>query len=262
MSDLSQVRALHRGLDVLEFLGAEGPSSLHRIHLGTGLPKSSLRRLLATLVERRFIRVGLSDGMYRSNVATPHGVDAHNSLRIGRLVEVARPHMLQLTGLVKWPNDLHIFANRRMRIIECTHGLSPFAGQGVHVETELNMFVAASGLAYLAALEDAQALAIMEDCRADEFASPERYAVTSRSLLRDLAEVRKAGYSVRKTSQLRPDNRRAIAISICEGADPVGALAIAWPKQLMDVRAFADIHLQALMSAASAISRDLARLAP
>ncbi len=256
MSELPQVRALQRGLDVLEYLGSRGSSSLHQIHVGTRLPKSSLRRLLATLVERRFIRVGLSDGMYRSNIATPGGVEALESVRVGRLVEVARPHMLQLARNVKWPNDLHVFVNGRMRIIESTHGLSPFASQGVHVETDLNLFVAASGLAYLACLPDATALAIMEECRADEFASPERYGVTPRALLNDLAGIRASGFAVRKTSQLRPENRRAIAVAILKDSEPVGAVAIAWPRQLMDTGAFANDHLGALSSAASAISRE------
>lgn len=257
LSDLSQVRALDRGLSVLEFLGERGPSSLQQIHAGTGLPKSSLRRLLATLVRRRFIRVGLSDGMYRCNIATPRGVNAQDSVRIGRLVEVARPHMLLLTQEIKWPNDLHIFTNGRMRIIESTHGQSPFPGHGVDVETELNMFAAASGLAYLACLEDGEAVAILDACRADEFASPERYGVTQHGLVQSLATVREAGYAQRRTSQIRRDNRRAIAVAIRERARPVGALAIAWPKELMDADAFAATHLPALMDAASAITREL-----
>ena len=258
MSELSQVRALHRGLDVLEFLGQRGPSSLHQIHVGTGLPKSSLRRLLATLAQRRFIRVGLSDGMYRSNIATLRGVDAQDSIRIGRLVEVARPHMLHLLEEVKWPNDLHIFAGDRMRIIESTHGRSPFAGQGVEVETDLNMFVAASGLAYLARLPEAQALDLMEQCRADEFASPDRYGVTTRELLKDLALVRSTGFARRKTTQLRRSDRRAIAVAVCERSAPVGAIAIAWPSRLMSVDGFAAAHLPALAAAAAAISKELA----
>lgn len=257
MSEVSQVRALHRGLDILDFLAANGPSSLHRLHVGTRLPKSSLRRLLATLAERRFIRVGLSDGMYRSNIATPLGVNAQESIRVGALVEAARPHMLQLVQHVKWPNDLHIYANRRMRIIESTHGQSPFAGQHIHVETELNMFVAASGLAYLACLSDAQCIALIEECRRDAFASPEQYGVTARGLLRDIAVIRRQGFAERKTSQLRPENRHAIAVAIRRDDQPVGALAIAWPKQLMTASAFAATHLPALMTAATAVSQRL-----
>jgi IclR family mhp operon transcriptional activator len=262
MGEVSKVRALHRGLDILEFLAANGPSGLHRIHVGTGLPKSSLRRLLATLVERRFIRVGLNDGMYRSNIATPLVVNLHESVLIGRLVEVARPHMLKLVEQVKWPNDLHIFANGRMRIIESTHGQSLFAGQNLHVETDLNMFVAASGLAYLACLSDAECLAIMEEYRSDEFASPERYGVTPRALLANLAATRAAGFAERKTSQLRPDNRRAIAVAVRRADGPVGALAIAWPKQLMTADAFAATHLPAIMSAVAAISKEIEARGP
>lgn len=258
MSELSQVRALHRGLDVLEFLGEHGPSSLHQIHLGTELPKSSLRRLLATLVERRFIRVGLSDGMYRSNIATPRGVDTQHSVRIGRLVEIARPYLLELTLQVKWPAHLHIFVGNRMRIIESTHGQSPLgAAHGMDVETELNMFVAASGLAWLACLPDAEALRIAEGCRADEFATPERYGVTNAVLVKYLAGVRGSGFATRKTSQLRPDGRSAIAVAIREKGRPAGAIAIAWPRDFMDADAFAARHLQALLKASSSISHQL-----
>ncbi|HEY8579406.1 MAG TPA: helix-turn-helix domain-containing protein, partial [Beijerinckiaceae bacterium] len=61
MTDAPQVRAVHRALDVLDYLSANGPSSLQRLHAGTGLSKSALRRLLSTLVQRRFVRMGLSD---------------------------------------------------------------------------------------------------------------------------------------------------------------------------------------------------------
>lgn len=258
MSELSQVRALHRGLDVLEFLGERGPSSLHQIHLGTGLPKSSLRRLLATLSERRFIRVGLSDGMYRSNIASPRGVNPQDNVRIGRLVEVARPHMLDLARQVKWPADLHIFVGNRMRIIESAHGLSPLgSAHGAGVENELNMFVAASGLAWLACLSDAEALRIAGECRADSFATPERYGVSDTMLIKYLASVRAAGYATRKTSQLRPDGRRAIAVAIREKGRPAGALAIAWPRDFMDTDAFAALHLDPVLKSASSISSEL-----
>ncbi len=258
MTQASQVRALSRGLDILEFLAEHGPASLHQIHVGVRLPKTSLRRLLATLVERRFVRVGLSDGMYRSNIATLRAVDPQDSVRVGRLVEVAHPHMLDLTRALKWPVHLHVFANARMRIIESTHGQSAFgASSGADVEVELNMFVSASGLAYLAQLPDARVLEIMEQRRDDPFASPARYGIKADDLLANLAAVRAAGYGTRKTSQLRPDKRHAIAVAICEKGSPLGAFAVAWPMGLMTPDAFAKAHLETLSAAARAVSAAL-----
>lgn len=260
MTGPSHVRALDRGLDVLELLGQRGPSSLHQLHLGTGLPKSSLRRLLATLVARRFIRVGLSDGMYRSNIATLRSVNTQDNVRIGRLVEIARPHLLELTRDLRWPADLHMHGDGRMRILESTHGQSPFSGgAGPHMEVELNMFAAASGLAFLAALPEGRALAIMEQCRSDYFWSAERYSVTPETLIMDLKRVRDAGYATRRTSQHKGDNRNAIAVAIHERDEPAGAIAMPWPRDFMSVDAFASLHLRRLKLGADAISAELSR---
>jgi IclR family transcriptional regulator, mhp operon transcriptional activator len=252
------VRGLDRGLDVLEFLGANGPSSLHAIHHGTGLPKSSLRRLLSTLVERHFVRVGLSDGMYRTNIGTLRAVNPDLNFRVGRLVEIARPHMLNLTNFVKWPVDLHICVNDRMRIIESTHGLSPFgSAHDAGTEVELNMFVAASGLAYLAALNDAEIIAMIDLCRREALVSPERYAVKQEDLLGWLNEIRRLGYAKRRTTQLRNDKRQAIAVAVREGGRPIGALAMAWPREFMEVPEFAALHFEQLKSAAARVSDEL-----
>lgn len=260
MDGPGQVRALNRGLDVLEQLGERGPQRLHQLHVGTGLPKSSLRRLLATLVERRFIRVGLSDGMYRSNIATLRGVNEQDNVRIGRLVEIARPHLLGLTRDLRWPSDLHMFANGRMRILESTHGQSPFgAGAEPQVEVELNMFAAATGLAYLASLSDARALAIMEQCRSHYFWSAERYSVSADVLVADLNRIREAGFATRRASQLRRDNRNAIAIVLREREETAGAIAMPWPRDLMSAEAFAKLHLSRLRQTADAISAELSR---
>ena len=122
MAKLLQTRSLHRGLDILDGL-ANGPASLQKLHEQTGLSKSTLRRLLATLVDRRYIRRGISDNIYRSNVAVPTSAFGETAVRYGRLVEVASPYMMQLTEAVKWPSDLHVYHDGHMQILESTHGL-------------------------------------------------------------------------------------------------------------------------------------------
>jgi len=46
---MKQVRSLDRGLDLMEVLAREGAQTLAQLHAATGLPKSTIRRLLATL---------------------------------------------------------------------------------------------------------------------------------------------------------------------------------------------------------------------
>lgn len=258
-TELRQTRALHRALDVLECL-AQGPASLQQLHAATGLAKSTLRRLLATLVGRRFIRQGISDGTYRTNVATPSGVDAELTVRIGRLVEVARPHMLALTQDVRWPSDLHIFAGTRMRILESTHGMSPFGDRTVlGPDAELNLFAAASGLVYLSERDDAFVIDLVRRLKDEEFWSLSRFGVSPPRLLQELEEIRRRGFAKRRVTQGRPGNRDAIAVAIHEGRAPIGALTIAWQRQLMSADDFAALHLERLRAAALAISEALRR---
>ncbi|MPZ41071.1 MAG: helix-turn-helix domain-containing protein [Rhizobiales bacterium] len=259
-SELRQIRSVHRALDLLEHLGAQGPCSLQKLHTATGLSKSTLRRLLATLVERRFVRRGMSDGMYRTNVATPSAVNSELTLRIGRLVEVARPHMLALTDRVEWPSDLHIYVRGRMRILESTHGMSPFGRtESSRTDAELNLFAAASGLAFLASSDDQFVLDLVEELKHDEFWSLSRFGITPARLLRELNEIRQKGFAVRRITQGRTPGRNAIAVAILQGKSPVGGLTISWQRQLMPAHEFAALHLDALQAAAKTISKGLTR---
>jgi IclR family mhp operon transcriptional activator len=254
MDQLLQTRSLHRGLDILDAL-AQGPAALHDLHLRTGLAKSTLRRLLATMVERRYIRRGISDGIYRSNVAIPSAAHGELTFRFGRLVEVARAHLMTLTQEVKWPSDLHVYHAGRMQILESTHGVSPFeTPKSGSADTELNMFVAASGLAYLSALDDGPVQSILDLTRDDEVWSPARFGITPAQLRRMLEEVRTKGYATRQITQNKPQDRNAIAVPLFQAGQPVAALTIAWRREHMKPEAFAALHLHGLRAAAQSIS--------
>jgi len=252
------IRAIDRALDVLEALTRCGPSSLQQLHAATGLSKSALRRVLATLIQRRFIRQGISDRMYRSNIVTPSNMDADMTLRIGHLVEVARPHMMALTEMVRWPSDLHIYTDGRMRILESTHGLSPFGGStNLAIDSELNIFAAASGLCYLASMGDTFALHLAGELESDDIRSMSRFGLTKSRLLTELASIRRRGFATRRASQGPDRNRNAIAVTIEQHRRPIGALTISWQRNLMPTEKFAAQHLAALRAATDAISEGL-----
>ena len=61
-------QSLDRGITVLEHIARGGSCTLAELHKSTGISKSSIRRLLATLVERRLVRRSLADGRYRTSV--------------------------------------------------------------------------------------------------------------------------------------------------------------------------------------------------
>ena len=57
---LKENRSLDRGIEILETLAREGAMSLADLHRATGLPKSTIRRLLQTLIARKIVRRSLT----------------------------------------------------------------------------------------------------------------------------------------------------------------------------------------------------------
>src|SRR5689334_6116481 len=97
-----QNRSLDRGLDVLGSLSLHGASSLQDLHARTRLPKSTIRRILGTLISRKIVRRSLGDSLYRPSVALP----AQDRTGEGWLVERALPHMVALRQAIEWSCDL------------------------------------------------------------------------------------------------------------------------------------------------------------
>ena len=257
MAKLLQTRSLHRGLDVLDEL-ANGPASLQKLHEQTGLSKSTLRRLLATLVDRRYIRRGISDNIYRTNVAIPTSAFGETAFRYGRLVEVARPYMMQLTEAVKWPSDLHVYHDGRMQILESTHGLSPFENaRAGHTDSELNMFVAASGIAFLSSLESTEVAKIFEFAKLDDRWSPARFGITLSTLAEELNNTRSRGFASRRMSQMKQDNRSAIAVTISQANRAIGAITLIWRRDYMSVEEFGKKYSSTLIETAHQIGKSV-----
>lgn len=256
---LPQLRAVHRAIDILDYLAKHGPSGLQTLHVGTGISKGALRRLLSTLAARRYVRLGLSDGMYRANVALPRGPGSHTITQVGRLVEVARPHMVALTAQTRWPCELHLYERGRIRILESTRSMTPFDNRpGLGPDSKLNIFAAAAGLAVLASRGDEFAARLVEAMKNDERWSLSRFRITPARLLGELREIRRKGFATRRVSQGRFAARNAIAVPIFDNAEAIGALSLIWNRKFATEDKFAAQYLGALQAAAEAITKGLA----
>ncbi|NKB20286.1 MAG: helix-turn-helix domain-containing protein [Alphaproteobacteria bacterium] len=255
-------RSLDRGISVLEALGGHGACSLHQLHQLTELPKSTLRRLLATLVKRRLVRQGLNDRLYRINIALPMISSAEASPVAAAMVEAASPHMQALTEEVGWPSDLHMKDGATMRVVESTRVLSPFHVHGGRVDLEVNIFGSAGGCAYLMGLDAKNLSQIYKKARKDPVFGPSRFGLTLEKLEHELVLMREAGYGFRRPGYLgesAPDDKlNAIAVPVHQGDNEVlGALTLMWTRNHMEYEGFAERFLDRLQIAADAISADL-----
>jgi IclR family mhp operon transcriptional activator len=264
MSRIAENRSLDRGLDVLNCLSVHGACSLQDLHVHTGLPKSTIRRLLATLIRRKVVRRSVSDGRYRANVALP--MQGETTPRDGWLVDCAVPHMIELTRRVGWSCDLHIFERSHSRVIESTRPLSPFFQYEREIDLEVSAFASAGGLAVLSTWTDAAVLALADEFEDDPAWNLGRLGLDKRDLLTTLRHVRTLGYGFRidkyRGETVMANKLHAIARPVTHHGSAVGALVILWPRDFLSSARFAQIHLKGLSEAAEAISADLDRMSP
>jgi IclR family transcriptional regulator, mhp operon transcriptional activator len=261
MSRATEIRSLDRGLTILNCLSVRSASSLQDLHAQTALPKSTIRRILGTLVRRKIVRRSLNDQLYRSNVVLMMQSNSQLAPAEGQLVDCGVPHMIELTREVGWACDLHIFERGRSRIVESTRPLSPFYQYERRIDLLVPVFAAAAGLAVLSTWSERAVLALVDEIGRDPVWGLGRVGMTRRSLLKTLQQVRVSGYAIRSSvfhGQIELSDRlHAIARPVFRGEEAVGALVILWPKGFKSPEQFARVHLDRLVEAADAITADL-----
>ncbi len=251
-------QSLDRGITILELLAQKGDCSLADLHRLSGISKSSIRRLLATLTERRLVRRSVADGRYRSLTTLPVSAGEAVPARLAWVVDVAMPHVTALTKKVEWPSDVHLIAGDRMRILDSTRPLSPFHLYRGVVNRDVNLFGSASGMCCLAELGDEAFRRIAAHTRGDSVWGLERFRVSETQYLEHLRKTRERGYGCRVATfvgeRLFDDGLAAIACPIYAGEKLMGAVSLLWPKNYVDTDSFASEFLGALRASTVQIS--------
>lgn len=242
MTDLGN-RSLDRGLTVLEVLTRPGPATLAELHRATGLPKSSLRRLLATLMARGVVHRSRQDGRYRSVLAMPSPGFEPDAGHEARFVTLAWPHMQALTLEIGWPSDLQVPRERAMQMIESARALTPYKLWQGRIGTLINMFGAASGRAYLAALPEDEAMVRFHRLADEPVLGPGRFRMDEAGFRAMLAETRARGHALRQPGYggevLDHDELAALALPILFRGQPVGTINTTWLRAYLPPDQFA-----------------------
>jgi IclR helix-turn-helix domain. len=99
------IAVLARGFTVIRVLQEMRAASLHDLHVATGIPKSSLLRILATAHESGLVWQRMVDGAFVPSHTLQSRLDIDD---VEWLVEVASPVMESLTKRVLWPSVLSV----------------------------------------------------------------------------------------------------------------------------------------------------------
>lgn len=249
------VRGLSRGLSILEALSRSqgGFSTVSELSRQCAMHRTTVKRLLETLVDAGYVRHHDEDGRYWLTV----GVRRLSSGLVDApwIAEVAYPLMRASVRRLIWPCDLGTPDAGFMSVRASTHGLSALSQHRAMVGESLPMLVTAAGRAYLAACDPPEREAHLEILRgrSDRLGelSLDRVYVS-----RVLRETRARGYGYNHGEWQREPDFAAAAVPVVAGDQVLGAINLVFPKSAMTHAELATRFMPGLRRLAAQIGRD------
>jgi IclR family transcriptional regulator, mhp operon transcriptional activator len=192
MTKYANVRGLARGLQVLQALNAmeNGRATSQQLSEATGLHRTTVRRLLETLVEEGFVRRSDSDDSFRLTLnvrALSEGFtdDEH-------IATIAPPIMANLLQRVVWPSDLTTPDGDAMIIRETTHRFSPLSFHRAMVGRRLPMLLTAAGRVYFATCPEPEREDILDVLRSGAGGEQQQKLGLDKAYIRNLIRQTRA----------------------------------------------------------------------
>jgi len=263
-TSVKSIRALSRGLEVLQLIQVSEAMTLHDLHRVSGIPKASLLRILKTLMEGGVVWQRIVDDAYVASYSLSELASRID--RETRLVEIASPVLERLSEEVKWPS---ILAVPRLTHLEVKETNAPRA-YFHHIPLgpigfQINYLRSATGRAYLAYCEQPKREAILDRLR-QSGRKGDAFAHSEDSVARILEETRARGFGLRdhdfgghfdEGRAGVDDGRDSIGVAIRVGASVPGAINITWAKRALNRAAATELFAERTMEAAREIAERL-----
>jgi IclR family mhp operon transcriptional activator len=259
------IHSLTRGLGVLKALHEMQAASLHDLYLATGLPKSTLTRILYTLHLQGLVWQRMADGAYLASHSLQQRAQIDDT---AWLVEIASPALQELGRKTTWPSVLTVPRLDYMEVIETNSPQAYFdLIRRRPVGYRLNYLRSASGRAYLAFCSEQEREAVLRRLR--EGAAPGNEKASDPAFIRDLVRSgRRNGYGVRtpdfggdytRTRKEADDGRSSIAMPIVLGEEVLGCMNLTWRTKVFSLARMAERHGDDLRAAIHEVERRLAQ---
>lgn len=250
------VQALGRGLAVLKALNRceGGWASIRELADGTGLNRSTVRRLLETLCREGLVRRSASDDSFRLTrevLALSEGFCEDEWI-----ARIAAPVLGELLKKVVWPSDLLTLEGDSLLIRESTHRFSPLSFHRNMVRARLPLLSTAAGRVYLAFCPPAERRALLGRLLAQPDALPLGLDGPA-AIERMLEKVRAQGYGVNVGEWTVERHVAAIAAPIRRRGVVVACLNIIMLKKAVAIDKAIAAYLPALLEAVAEIEAAL-----
>ena len=256
--DYTHVRGLIRGLDLLRALNCEegGRATLARLAEATGLHRTTVRRLLETLIAQGYVRRSESDDRY--GLCLPVRSLSEGFRDEDWISSIAAPALSELLQAVVWPSDVTTPHGAHMIIRESTHRFSPLSFHRAMVGQTLPILLTAAGRAFLAYCPEEEREEIVQLARSgnDDQA---RLAADPRFVANVVERTRAAGYGSNEGEWTSQRKVGAIALPIMREGRPLGSVNIVYLTRALALSEAVRRFLPALQHAVVRIERELAK---
>ena len=207
MSTYKNVRALHRGLDVLAALNRLNGASVELLAEATAVHRTTVRRLLETLVRLGYVERSSSNDHYRLTLSVRRLSDGFDD--DAWVSAVAGPALRELHPKILWPTNIATYDYDAMLIRESSHRYSPFAIHHALVGQRLPMLRTALGQAYVSFCPERERREIMDILKSGS--GPDAAFAKDSAFLRELVRrTRRNGYA----GKIGDREKRVAAIAV------------------------------------------------
>jgi len=209
MGQQTSVRALERGLDIIQLLNRHNGLTVTQVGQLTELPRPTAFRLLRTLESLGYLFRDTQDKKYRLTLQVrtlSHGYDQEEWIP-----KVARPILADLCKKILWPIALGTVSGSHMLIRDTTDEISPFAIRRHRGGFHIPLLSTASGAAYLANCDIHKREELIEYALSENPDALSKGGTNIELFRRSLEAVRKDGYSCMRVVQ---QNHNALAFPI------------------------------------------------
>jgi IclR family mhp operon transcriptional activator len=243
------VQSVRRAFNVLTTLNRLRIASIGDLHEATHLPKSTIVRILDTLIADNYVIRDNLCGGYRVTRKV-RGLDAGYD-GIAEVLEASRPFAVELTERIKWPVGIGVLDGNAMAVHFWTGPISPW----VHVNTLLgnrpNILTSAMGRAWLAFCPEEERDRIIARLRVTLPGFDETEEAQFRVVL---ARTRANGYAQRAPNT-EPRRNTTFALPIRHGGNVLASITVSFFTSAVPARDVNEKLIEPLRETVTRIER-------
>jgi IclR family mhp operon transcriptional activator len=250
------VQSVTRALHLLAEMNRQRLTTVRHLHAVTGLPKSTIVRLLQTLMAAGYVANDKRQGGY---LVTSHV----QSLSCGYhgdplVVEAGRPWAIEFTRRHRWPIAIAVLDRDAVRVRCSTIPDSPMSPFHATINMRLCLLTRALGRGYLAFCPPAERDMLLATLRSSSH--PEDAGARNRaSALRILEATQRLGYAQRDAN-VEPRSSSTIAVPIRHGGGVLASIGMTYFKSAVARGDIADLYAPLLQGLARNIETSVAGL--